>query len=170
MASIRGASGSSVKASVSPKIEVQIGAQTGESLRGDDADARSPEHMVLTSLGLGLLATFEACAERHGIELLACRADVTGVVEQSIDGPTFASIVVGLDVEIDGNVESFEDALEDAKRYCLVLNALRVPVIVETTVQTPYESSLDLADVADLAEITELRPRSVELLTQLQAM
>lgn len=129
--------------------------------RDDDADARSPEHMVLASLGLGLLATFEAFAERDGIELLAWRAEISGTVEQSLDGPTFESIVVELHVEIDGNVEGFEDALEDAKRCCLVLNALRVPVVVETTVRTPYDAAIDLADLADL---TGLRPRPVERL------
>jgi organic hydroperoxide reductase OsmC/OhrA len=129
--------------------------------RDDDVDARSPEHMVLASLGLSLLATFEGFAARDGIDLLAWRADTSGTVEQSIDGPTFTSIVIELDVEIAGSVDCFEDALEDAKRYCLVLNALRVPVVVETTVRTPYDAAVDLAD---LAEITELRPRPRELL------
>ena len=30
--------------------------------------------------------------------------------------------------------------LEDAKQYCLVLNSLRVPVVVETTIRTPEQA------------------------------
>jgi hypothetical protein len=49
----------------------------------------------------------------------------------------FTSIVLGIDMEIAGNVEHVERTLEDAKRYCLVLNSLRVPVIVEAQIETP---------------------------------
>jgi organic hydroperoxide reductase OsmC/OhrA len=102
-----------------------------------DADAWSPEHMLLSSLGLCMLTTFEVFAARDGIELLAWYARVHGTVEQTPEGPTFTSIVLELDVDIAGNVDQFEDTLEDAKRYCLVQNALRVPVVVETAVRTP---------------------------------
>lgn len=95
--------------------------------------------MLLSSLGLCMLTTFEAFAARDGIELLAWRARVHGTVEQTPEGPTFTSIVLELDIDIAGNVDQFEDTLEDAKRYCLVQNALRVPVVVETAVRTPCD-------------------------------
>lgn len=102
--------------------------------------------MLLSSLGLCMLTTFEAFAARDRIELLAWQARVSGTVEQTPEGPMFTSIVVELDIDIAGNVDCFEAALEDAKRYCLVQNALRVPVVVETTVRTPFdaEEALDL--------------------------
>lgn len=93
--------------------------------------------MLLSSLGLCMLTTFEAFAARDGIELLAWSARVNGTVEQTPEGPTFTSIVLELDVDIAGDVDQFEDTLEDARRYCLVQNALRVPVVVETSVRTP---------------------------------
>lgn len=107
--------------------------------RAGDGDHRpgSPEHMLLSSLGLCLLTTFEVFAARDGIELLAWRAEINGTVEETPEGLSFTSIVVELDVEIDGNTERFEDALEDARHCCLVQNALRVPVVVETQVRTP---------------------------------
>jgi len=104
--------------------------------QGEDG-AGSPEHMLLSSLGLCLLTTFEVFAARDGIELLTWHARISGTVELTPEGPSFTSIVVELDVDIDGNTEQFDDALEDAKRYCLVQNALRVPVVVETQVRTP---------------------------------
>jgi organic hydroperoxide reductase OsmC/OhrA len=118
-----------------------------------DVDAWSPEHMLLSSLGLCMLTTFEAFAARDGIELLAWCAQVHGTVEQTPEGPTFTSIVLELDIDIAGNVDQFEDTLEDAKRYCLVQNALRVPVVVETAVRTPCDPLRTADD--DIA----LRPR-----------
>jgi len=64
-----------------------------------DVDAWSPEHMLLSSLGLCMLTTFEAFAARDGIELLAWCARVHGTVEQTPEGPTFTSIVLELDVD-----------------------------------------------------------------------
>lgn len=111
----------------------------GSLLQGtvDGEDASSPEHMLLSSLGLCLLTTFEVFAARDGIELLSWHARISGTAEQTSEGPSFTSIVLELEVDIDGNTEQFDDALEDAKRYCLVQNALRVPVVVETQVRTP---------------------------------
>jgi organic hydroperoxide reductase OsmC/OhrA len=102
--------------------------------------------MLLSSLGLCMLNTFETFAARDRIELLDWRAKVSGIVDQTPEGPTFTSIVVELDIEIAGEVDNFEAALDEAKRYCLVHNALRVPVVVETQVRTPYDAPVDLAD------------------------
>jgi organic hydroperoxide reductase OsmC/OhrA len=123
-----------------------------------DVDAWSPEHMLLSSLGLCMLTTFEAFAARDQIELLAWQARVSGTVEQTTEGPMFTSIVVELDIDIAGNVDRFEDALEDAKRYCLVQNALRVPVVVETAVRTP----LDADEALDLPPRLPLTARELQ--------
>ena len=127
-----------------------------------DVDAWSPEHMLLSSLGLCMLTTFEAFAARDGIELLAWRARVHGTVEQTPEGPTFTSIVLELDIDIAGKVDQFEDTLEDAKRYCLVQNALRVPVVVETSVRTPYDPVC--SDDAVLRPLSPLGGRALHAL------
>jgi len=114
---------------------------------GSDLAAWSPQHMLLSSLGLCLLNTFEAFAVRDRIELLDWRAKVSGVVDDTPEGPSFTSIVVELDVEIAGQVDRFEAALDEAKRYCLVHNALRVPVVVEAQIRTPGEPAVELADL-----------------------
>ena len=100
----------------------------------------SPEHLVLSSLGLCLLTTFEAFAARDGIEVLGWVASARGIVDRTPEGLMFTSIVLGIDMEIAGNVGRVERTLEDAKQYCLVLNSLRVPVIVEAQIETPGEA------------------------------
>jgi organic hydroperoxide reductase OsmC/OhrA len=114
-------------------------------LDGDTA-AWSPEHLVLSSLGMCMLTTFEAFAARDGIELLAWNARVRGTVDRTPEGLMFTSIVLGLDMEITGHVDRVERTLEDAKQYCLVLNSLRVPVVIEAEIRTPNKTeSLELA-------------------------
>ncbi len=102
-----------------------------------DAASWSPEHLLLSSLGLCMLTTFEAFAARDGIEVQEWNAKLDGSVERSPEGLMFTSIILSLDMSITGNVEEVEKTIEDAKQHCLVLNSLRVPVVVETTIRTP---------------------------------
>lgn len=102
-----------------------------------DVGSWSPEHLVLSSLGISMLTTFEAFCARDGIEIVSWDATVNGTVERTPEGLMFTSIVLGIDMEITGNVEKVEATLEDAKQYCLVLNSLRVPVVIETQIRAP---------------------------------
>ena len=104
-----------------------------------DAASWSPEHLLLSSLGLCMLTTFEAFAARDGIEVQDWNAGLEGDVERSPEGLMFTSIIMTLDMEITGNVDAVEQTIEDAKQYCLVLNSLRVPVVVETNIRTPEQ-------------------------------
>jgi organic hydroperoxide reductase OsmC/OhrA len=122
------------------------------------ADAWSPEHMLLSSLGLCMLTTFEAFAVRDGIEILAWDAKVSGIVEHTPEGLMFTSIVLGLDIALTGNVAHVEETLEDAKQHCLVLNSLRIPVVVETQLCTPNEISNEVLNNMSL-EMRPLVPR-----------
>lgn len=102
-----------------------------------DAASWSPEHLLLSSLGLCMLTTFEAFAARDGIVVQDWNANLSGTVERSPEGLMFTSIILALDMAITGNVDEVDKTIEDAKQYCLVLNSLRVPVVVETTIRTP---------------------------------
>ena len=88
-----------------------------------------------------MLTTFEAFAARDGIELLRWVASARGTVDRTPEGLMFTSIVLSIDMEVAGDVERVEQTLEDAKQYCLVLNSLRVPVIVEADIQTPDQAA-----------------------------
>lgn len=95
-----------------------------------------------------MLTTFEAFATRDGIEVQRWDATVNGTVERTCDGLMFTSIVLGIDMEIAGNIDRVEATLEDAKQYCLVLNSLRVPVVIETQIRTPEGDELPRIIVA----------------------
>lgn len=110
---------------------------------GGDVASWSPEHLMLSSLGLCMLTTFEPFAARDGIELITWNATVNGTVERTPEGLQFTSIVLGLEMEIKGAVEHVEKTIEDAKQSCLVLNSLRVPVVVETTIHVPGEIDIE---------------------------
>ena len=109
-----------------------------------DAAAWSPEHLVLSSLGICMLTTFEAFAVRDEIELVEWNATVNGTVERTPDGLMFTSIVLGIEMQISGHVDRVAQTLEDAKQYCLVLNSLRVPVVVETQIRTLDGAQIEL--------------------------
>ena len=129
----------------------KVEAPPRESLHGGpshqfdgDAGSWSPEYLVLSSLGICMLTTFEAFAARDGIEMIRWDANVSGTVERTPEGLMFTSIVLVIDMAITGNVGQVETTLEDAKQYCLVLNSLRVPVVVETQIHTPDDDEAQL--------------------------
>jgi hypothetical protein len=115
-----------------------------------------------------MLTTFEAFAARDGIEVLAWDARSSGTVEQTPEGLMFTSIVLELDMELSGNVDRVEATLEDAKQYCLVLNSLRVPVVVEAQVRLPNELQRKLPSELS-AETQPFIPRQVERRDQRRA-
>ena len=109
-----------------------------------DASSWSPEHLILSSLGICMLTTFEAFAARDGIALEQWNATVNGTVERTPEGLMFTSIVLCIDMQIGGKVDRVASTIEDAKQYCLVLNSLRVPVVVETQIRTADGTQIEL--------------------------
>jgi organic hydroperoxide reductase OsmC/OhrA len=128
----------------------RVGLECGPPAGLDDAvEAWSAERMLLSSLGLCLLTTFEAFAARNGIDVLAWDARASGDIERAPEGMMFTSILLEIDLELAGNLERVEATLEHAKQYCLVVNSLRVPVVIETQLRTsdgrPYPLPAELS-------------------------
>ncbi len=136
-----------------PHRPVLYGAPSPE-LDGD-LDAWSPEHLLLSSLGLCMLTTFEAFAARDGISIRSWDARTSGTVEPTPDGLMFTSIVLELDMALGGNVDRSDRTLEDAKQYCMVLNSLRVPVVVEAQIR----NANDITETARLERPQEYAHR-----------
>lgn len=101
-----------------------------------DASSWSPEHMLLSSIGLCLLTTFEAFAARDRVDLLDWKARVGGSVDKSEHGLQFTKIVVEVDMEV-SDIERAKQTLEVAKQHCLVTNTLRVPVEIDAKIRPP---------------------------------
>jgi organic hydroperoxide reductase OsmC/OhrA len=125
-----------------------------------DLKTWSPEDMLLSSLGLSMLTTFEAFAARDGITIVSWAARAGGTVERTPEGLMFTSIVLELDMVLTGNVDRVEATLEDAKQYCLVLNSLRVPVVVEAQIRTPsdFGDAHDAHDARDADDLGRNQP------------
>lgn len=97
----------------------------------------SPERLLLSSLAMCLLTTFEVFAARDGIEVHDWNVYLSGTVERSPGTTMFTSIILSLDLAITGNIDNVDTTIEHAKQYCLVLNSLRLPVVIETTIRAP---------------------------------
>lgn len=95
-----------------------------------DATSWSPEHLLLSSIGLCLLTTFEAFAARDRIGIAACEIRVCGTVDKTAQGLELTRLVAEIAVEVDDPARAAA-TLETARRHCLVSNALKIePEIV----------------------------------------
>jgi organic hydroperoxide reductase OsmC/OhrA len=97
-----------------------------------DATSWSPELLLLSSIGMCLLTTFEAFAVRDQVDLFACDVRAFGTVDKTPHGLRFTSFTVEVDMEVSDVVRA-QQTLEVAKQHCMVSNALVTPVEVIAT-------------------------------------
>ena len=126
-----------------------VGGAPSVELDGDAASWPAAQ-LLLSSLGLGLLTAFETIAARDGIGVRAWTATLDGVVEASPEGLIFTSIIVCLDLDLTGDLADVDATILEARQACLVVNSLRVPVVIETTI--PLSSSSSSSSAARLVE------------------
>lgn len=101
-----------------------------------DATSWSSEHMLLSSIGLCLLTTFEAFAARDRFEIVSYEARVGGMVDRTETGLAFTKFQVEIDMEVSDVVRA-RATLDEAQRHCLISNALRAPVVVDAKIRPP---------------------------------
>lgn len=95
----------------------------------------SPEHLLLSSLSACLMTTFLALAERAKLPVrgYACRAQ--GVLEKTKDGIVFTGFSLSISLKaFEEQASRLEELVHTAKKYCIVSNSLKAPVVL--TVQT----------------------------------
>jgi organic hydroperoxide reductase OsmC/OhrA len=105
-----------------------------------DATAWSAEQLLLSSIGMCLLTTFEAFAARAQLDLFAWEARVGGMVDRTDAGLVFTKFTVDIDMEV-SDVERARAVLDETKQHCVVLNALRAPVEVEAKIHSPLRKA-----------------------------
>ena len=89
----------------------------------------SPEHLLLGAVSLCLSTTFQAFAQKKELSYAGYRGLVKGILDKSKSGPVFSSIVLSVEVEVAAaDQERARALLQEAKRYCIVANALNTPV------------------------------------------
>ncbi|HSD90359.1 MAG TPA: OsmC family protein [Kofleriaceae bacterium] len=101
-----------------------------------DATAWSAEHLLLSSIGMCVLTTFEAFAARAQMTLLAWEARVGGKVDRTEAGLRFTKYVVEIDMEV-SDVERAKQVLDETRQHCVVSNALVAAVEIEATIRQP---------------------------------
>jgi organic hydroperoxide reductase OsmC/OhrA len=105
-----------------------------------DATAWSAEQLLLSSLGLCVLTTFEAFAARARVDVLAWEARVGGMVDRNENGLRFTKFTVDIDMEV-SDVERARSVLEETKQHCLISNGLRAPVELEAKIRAPLRQA-----------------------------
>ena len=99
------------------------------------ADWWSPEHLLLSAVGLCLMTTFQAFAARERLHVARYASRVDGVLDKTPAGLAFTSIRVVVDLGVsEADQARAEQILATAKRHCIVSNALKTPVEVEALV------------------------------------
>lgn len=101
-----------------------------------DTTSWSAEHLLLSSIGLSLLTTFEALAARNRVDLVSWEARVGGMVDRTDTGLQFTSFSVEIDMEV-GDAERARATIEETKQHCLITNALRAPVEIDAKIRPP---------------------------------
>ena len=97
----------------------------------------SPEHLLLSSVGLCLMTTFQAVASKSGLAVAGYESRVEGVLDKTPTGLAFTSIVIAVELDVaDADRARAEKLLESAKRHCIVGNALKTAIELQTLVRS----------------------------------
>jgi len=105
-----------------------------------DATAWSAEHLLLSSIGMCVLTTFEAFAARAQVTLLAWEARVGGNVDRTDAGLRFTKFTVEIDMEV-SDVERAQAVLDETRRHCLVSSSLVAAVEIEAKIHQPVRKA-----------------------------
>ena len=97
----------------------------------------SPEHLLLSSLSLCLMTTFEAIAAKARLEVVRCDCRAEATLDRGEGGLGFSALGLHVEVEVaPDDAERVPRLLASAKKHCLVANALRLPVTLDVAVVT----------------------------------
>ena len=95
----------------------------------------SPEHLLLSSLSLCLMTTFQALMTRSDVALAAYESRGEAVLDRVPEGVGFTSIILHVRVKVaSDDVERARGLLVKAKSHCIVANALMPPVHLDAVV------------------------------------
>jgi organic hydroperoxide reductase OsmC/OhrA len=96
----------------------------------------SPEHLLLSSLSLCLMTTFQALTDKARLPIEHYDSHAEGRLDRTPSGLGFTGLVLHVKVRV-GSADEVERArhlLIKAKTYCIVANALMPPVSLDAAV------------------------------------
>lgn len=95
----------------------------------------SPEELLVGATLECLWTTFEALARRHGLAVHAWSGTGTAILDRGSPIPIFTSITLSVELHVSAGDEArTRSVLERAEHGCIVANALKVPVTLESTI------------------------------------
>lgn len=96
---------------------------------GGREDWWSAQHLLLGSVGLCVLATFQALADRQRLKVGPCEALVEGMLDKTPEGLRFTRILMRVEAEVaEPDVERARNLLMAARRHSLAANSLDTQV------------------------------------------
>jgi organic hydroperoxide reductase OsmC/OhrA len=102
---------------------------------GGDSEWWSPEHLLLSSLNLCLLATFQDLLRRHKLAVFAYRSHGAATLDKTPAGLGFTEFRLHVEIEAPDEIAAqVHELLLKAKAYCMVARALGPPVALEVEV------------------------------------
>lgn len=105
---------------------------------GGTAEVWSPEHLLLSAVGLCLETTFEALAARERLTFDHWHVRVDGMVDRTAGGLAFTSITATIEITAPRDAVEQVRVVAHRARHCLISSSLRVPVDVAAVV-TPSD-------------------------------
>lgn len=99
----------------------------------------SPEELLVAAALECLWTTFEAYARRDKLDVRGFSGSGTAVLEKGTTAaptPAFSSITLAVELVVPaGDEERAQRLLQTSEERCIISNALRVPIRLETTVR-----------------------------------
>lgn len=90
----------------------------------------SPEALLISAAELCLMTTFLAMARHKNISITSYASHTTGILDKTPKGIEFTSIKIAVALDAPDK-EAATQLLSKAKGYCIISNALKVPVQLE---------------------------------------
>ena len=96
----------------------------------------SPEHLLLSSLSLCLMTSFQAITEKARLEVAHYDSQAEAVLDRTPTGLGFTRLVLHVNVKVPSAdlVDRARQLLIKAKSHCIVANALMPPVHLDAQV------------------------------------
>jgi organic hydroperoxide reductase OsmC/OhrA len=102
---------------------------------GGSDDVWSPEHLFLASINLCLMTTFNALAAKKPFARLEYRDRIEGEIDKTDAGLRFNFIKHHVELKVPADeVDRARQLLERARKFCIVANALALPVEMDAIV------------------------------------
>lgn len=98
----------------------------------------SPELLLLSAANLCLMTTFMVIARKSKLAVASYASRAEGVLDRTREGLAFTAITLHVTLKVaPADVARAGKLLQTAKKYCIVSNALKVPVQLVASVPSP---------------------------------